>query len=59
MAAAETTFEQSPTIQTDLTDRILTATLNRPERLNASNEQMIRDMLSLYEAAAATIVWAP
>jgi enoyl-CoA hydratase/carnithine racemase len=45
-----TSFEQYPTIITKLKDRVLTATLNRPDRLNAFDHQMNLDMLALYEA---------
>ncbi len=50
MADPATTFEQFPTIITELEDRVLTATLNRPDRLNAFNQQMMHDMLALYDA---------
>ena len=53
MANAETSFEQYPTIKTKLEAGILLATLNRPDRLNAFNVQMMEDMLALYEAADA------
>lgn len=53
MAETGTTFEQYPTLQTELADRILTVTLNRPEKLNAFNRQMMEDMLALYDAADA------
>ncbi len=46
-------FEQYLTLQTDLTDRVLTVSLNRPERLNAFNAQMMKDMLALYDAVDA------
>jgi len=50
LADPATTFEQFPTIITELEDRVLTATLNRPDRLNAFNQQMMQDMLALYDA---------
>jgi len=39
------------TITYDVKDRIATVTLNRPERLNAINEQMGLDLISAIEAA--------
>jgi enoyl-CoA hydratase/carnithine racemase len=50
LADPATTFDQYPTILTELENRVLTATLNRPDRLNAFNQQMMTDMLALYEA---------
>jgi enoyl-CoA hydratase/carnithine racemase len=41
------------TLQTDLRDRILTVTLNRPERLNAFNVPMLRDLLGVLDEADA------
>ncbi|MFT4572518.1 MAG: enoyl-CoA hydratase/carnithine racemase [Myxococcota bacterium] len=43
-------FPQYPTLATDLVANVLTVTLNRPERLNAFNTQMMHDLLALYEA---------
>jgi len=37
------------TLQTDLSDRILTVTLNRPDRLNAFTETMLRELLDLFD----------
>ena len=37
------------TLLTDLSDGILTVTLNRPERLNAFTERMLRDLLALFD----------
>jgi enoyl-CoA hydratase/carnithine racemase len=40
-------------IQTDLTDGILTITLNRPERLNAWTETMCRELIAAFDRADA------
>lgn len=37
------------TLETELRDRILTVTLNRPERLNALNAQMARELLEVLD----------
>ena len=39
------------TLLTDLTDGILTVTLNRPDRLNAFNNAMQQDLLDVYDYA--------
>ncbi len=44
------TFPQFETLATELDERVLTVTLNRPDRLNAFNAQMMDDMLALYDA---------
>ena len=41
------------TLLTDLTEGILTVTLNRPDRLNAYNDTMQQDLLDVYEYADA------
>jgi enoyl-CoA hydratase/carnithine racemase len=41
------------TIKCDVTDRIMTITLNRPERLNAFNEQMREELIHAYDRADA------
>ena len=46
-------LEQYATLRTQLDNGVLTVTLNRPERLNAFNQQMMLDMLALYEAVDA------
>src|SRR5947209_9884314 len=43
-------FEQ---ITTDLTDRVLTITLNRPERLNAWTATMCRELIEAFDRADA------
>lgn len=50
MVTNEETFPQFPTLETELAAKVLTVTLNRPERLNAFNTQMMEDLLALYEA---------
>ena len=50
MVTPELDFPAFETIETRLDERVLTATLNRPDRLNAFNTQMMNDMLGLYEA---------
>ena len=45
-----TTYE---TLLTDLTDGVLTVTLNRPDKLNAYNPPMQRDLLALFAAVNA------
>src|SRR6202162_3442525 len=49
-AAADSGFEQ---ITTDLTDRVLTITLNRPERLNAWTATMCRELIEAFDRADA------
>ena len=39
------------TLLSDLADGILTVTLNRPDRLNAFNDQMKKDLLEVYDLA--------
>jgi enoyl-CoA hydratase/carnithine racemase len=39
------------TVLTDLTDRVLTVTLNRPDRMNAFNRQVMTELLDVLEAA--------
>lgn len=51
MTTSHANFPSYETIDTSLDDRVLTATLNRPDRLNAFNTQMMQDMLGLYDAA--------
>lgn len=51
MSSSDPTFASYETLATALDDRVLTVTLNRPDRLNAFNTQMMNDMLALYEAA--------
>jgi len=41
------------TIRTDVADRILTLTINRPDKLNALNTLMIRELVEAFEAADA------
>lgn len=41
------------TLLTDLTDGVLTVTLNRPDQLNAFNEPMKQDLLDVYDFADA------
>jgi len=41
------------TILTDLSDSIFTITINRPDKLNALNTQMIRDLLDAFDKADA------
>jgi len=37
------------TIKLDIADGVATLTLNRPERMNAFNEQMVRDMVAAFD----------
>jgi enoyl-CoA hydratase/carnithine racemase len=41
------------TLETDLRERILTVTLNRPERLNALDETMMRELLAVLDEVDA------
>ncbi len=41
------------TVRAEVRDRILTVTLNRPEKLNAFNPQMMGDLLDVFDAADA------
>jgi len=41
------------TILTDLSDNIFTITINRPDKLNALNTQMIHDLISAFDEADA------
>jgi enoyl-CoA hydratase/carnithine racemase len=41
------------TLLTEIEDRVLTVTLNRPERLNAFTTQMLRDLLKVLDEADA------
>lgn len=45
--------QEYETVRAEVADRILTVTLNRPERLNAFNPQMMRDLLDVLDAADA------
>ena len=47
-----TTYE---TLQTDLAEGVLTVTLNRPDKLNAYNPAMQRDLLDLFGRINAVI----
>jgi enoyl-CoA hydratase/carnithine racemase len=49
-SADESQFEQ---ITTDLADRVLTITLNRPERLNAWTATMARELIEAFDRADA------
>lgn len=40
-----------PQIRTDLTDRILTITLDRPAAMNAFTAQMLREMIAAFDRA--------
>src|ERR1700726_4835319 len=50
MAATGVDYEQ---ISTDLDDRVLTITLNRPERLNAWTATMCRELIEAFDRADA------
>jgi len=50
VADDDSKFPRYATIATELDHGILVATLNRPDRLNAFDRQMMKDMLSLYDA---------
>ncbi|UGQ11224.1 crotonase/enoyl-CoA hydratase family protein [Yinghuangia sp. ASG 101] len=51
---AEQDFDKRhETVLTDLTDRVLTVTLNRPDRLNAFNPQVMADLLDVLDRADA------
>jgi len=41
------------TLLTELRDRVLTVTLNRPDRLNAVTTQMLKDLLAVFDAIDA------
>src|SRR5436190_1591611 len=41
------------TILTDLAENIFTITINRPDKLNALNTQMIRELIDAFDAADA------
>src|ERR1044072_535829 len=41
------------TIVTDLSENIFTITINRPDKLNALNTQMIHDLIAAFEEAEA------
>jgi enoyl-CoA hydratase/carnithine racemase len=44
---------QYETLLTDLSERILTVTLNRPEKLNAMDDTMISELIDAYDRADA------
>ncbi|WP_205948532.1 crotonase/enoyl-CoA hydratase family protein [Pueribacillus theae] len=41
------------TLKVDVSERIMTVTLNRPERLNAFNSQMMNELISVFDRADA------
>ncbi|MEU9324390.1 crotonase/enoyl-CoA hydratase family protein [Streptomyces canus] len=45
--------QEYDTVRAEVADRILTVTLNRPEKLNAFNPQMMADLLDVLDAADA------
>ena len=45
--------QEYDTVRTEVADRILTVTLDRPEKLNAFNPQMMADLLDVLDAADA------
>src|ERR1700724_3189677 len=49
-SAGDSQFEQ---ITTDVADRVLTITLNRPERLNAWTGTMARELIEAFDRADA------
>lgn len=45
--------QEYETVRAEVADRILTVTLNRPEKLNAFNPRMMSDLLDVLDAADA------
>ena len=45
--------QEYETVRAEVADRILTVTLNRPEKLNAFNPRMMADLLDVLDAADA------
>jgi enoyl-CoA hydratase/carnithine racemase len=41
------------TVRTEVADRVMVLTLDRPDRLNAFTEQMLRDLIAAFDAADA------
>src|SRR6202011_4228016 len=52
-ASASADDSQFQQITTDLADRVLTITLNRPERLNAWTATMARELIEAFDRADA------